>query len=182
MSAERRPPLAPAPELVGPDEAREDVAELDQRRLVMRALDEVLRLRHDTTQRDALLMRELGGVGQRLAALERRVAAGGPASFRDPESSWHDFDAELAQTRKILAQRAKDPNDPTTEADARAFVLETLQHVSDARELKAWRAWKGHGWKLTWLIVGALVAAAITGVVGHFEGRATAPAAQTTGH
>jgi len=77
--AERNPPLPPRPvliaarEYVGPDDAREDVTDVTDRALVLRAVHEVLCTRHDIGK----LLAELGSVATRLTVIEKKQRASG---------------------------------------------------------------------------------------------------------
>jgi hypothetical protein len=132
VSVERDPfGVRRAPELVGPD--REDVSTCTDRALILRCIDAVLHMQHD--------------LGRHLAAITRierrllQVEATGP-SMRDPDSSWHDYDADWERARLILRDKVKDPRDPMDSDRVRALAKDALLSVETGRELRTWRTVK----------------------------------------
>lgn len=85
---------------------------------------------------------DLGRVARRLGIVE---AANGTETSppRDPDRSWHDFDAELARASSALRTRVRDPHDPLDEAKAKALVQSVVDSIQTKKKAARWDALTG---------------------------------------
>lgn len=123
---------------------------------------------------DVAVVREVvqsigGQVGDLMARAINEDTAGVPrpprAPFRDPESSYHDFDPDLAEYRRALKARIKDPSRFDSER-ARAQIHKAIQEIG--RDSKAAR-WDGLVKIGTRILIAIIVAYAVGLTYAHFH-------------
>lgn len=155
-------------EWVGPEDRREDVTGISDRKLILRAVHEAL-----CTRQDVLLwIQQHGRLENRMTAVERRVDAlegkktPPSGSFRDPEESFHDFDPEIRKLRADLVGKVKNPHHPISEASALRLMRAEAERIKDATELGTWRSIKRWGASAVGKTFERLLLAAAGGGVG----------------
>lgn len=155
-----RPPTPLRGEIVGPDQL--DVSGWTPRQITVHALDTALQALHAVTALKGGLRLEFDAIREQLKAY--RATAAPP--MRDPDSSWHEFDAPMRDLKAELAKRTKDENDPLTPAAARDLVTETVVALQARRELAIWRAVKAWPGRAAARAAEHLVTLAVGGLVG----------------
>jgi len=151
MAAEREPPHRPlhtASDVVGPDDAREDVSSYTDRGVAVRALDVMLHTREEVRMIRAGFHLETDAIKGRLAELEAARSPPPPDSdettqpMRDKDASFHDFDHELKALRSSLRDKVVSRHHPISESSALALIRGERERVETLTELGTWRAIK----------------------------------------
>lgn len=166
--ADRVPPIPTrAHEYVGPSEngRREDISHYELRPLIVRTLDEVLHVKQTVTLLAGGLRLDLEDKEQRLQALESKVRSD-PPPYRDPESSWHEFDPAVKALRATLSRRSKDQT-TFNGREAAALVEDFDKAIGERRELAVWRAIKTGARAVTWETLKYTVPAAVIGAAAY---------------
>jgi hypothetical protein len=95
-------------------------------------------------------------LGRIMAAVSQAQTA-----HRERETSWHDFDEQVAEFRNTLSERVKNPSDRFDSDRARAIATDAIQRArSDdkaARYDAFWRAF----WKVAVTVIAGIVLAAL---------------------
>jgi hypothetical protein len=162
-----RPPPPPrhasrAPEWVGEGDTREDVSGQSDRRLNLRALHEVLCLRHDLGG----IMTTVSGFDGRLQTLEgARPPPPPPYPPLPPMRAESPSSSELiemfANAGKTLTDRIKDPRDSLNSDRARKIAGEMIEQAKVADDASAFRKWRARGGSVVFEVVKLALAVAV---------------------
>lgn len=80
---------------------------------------------------------DIGRLAAEVAGLRRDIRS--VRAGRDPDSSYHDFDAELAEYRRILKDREGNPEDPAfTPNTAKSMVRKAISEVARDDKAQNW--------------------------------------------
>lgn len=102
-----------------------------------------------------------------LAAEVGRLRASGTAPlppYRNPESSYTDLDPVLAEYRRTLRDKVKDPQTRFDSERARAEVKGAIERARADEAAAKWEAGK----KLAWKVLVAVVVALVLEALAHF--------------
>jgi hypothetical protein len=171
---------------VGPDTRREDMFGVSERKLALRSVHEALLTRDAMqawTHHQKNLDVRVKNAEEQLVDHETRIGAlekGGLPTpiplppMRDPESSYHGFDAELRDLREDIRSKVKDTHHPLSEASALRLIRSEAARMKAATELGTWRRIKlfftTTGGKMIDRGITVIIAAAV-GYLAHYLGK-----------
>jgi hypothetical protein len=126
-----------------------------------RSLDDVHAALTQLSQRIQIVADAQLDMSEQLGKFMRDSAKAQMQAHRERETSWHDFDEQVAEFRNTLSERVKNPSDRFDSDRARAIATDAIQRArSDdkaARYDAFWRAF----WKVAVTVIAGIVLAAL---------------------